>query len=50
MIGRIGSRRQEELKVQLAGLPKLNWQHKELFANENAEMPAPRRTLDHVID
>ena len=50
MIGRIGSTRQEELEVQLAALPKLYWQHKELFDNENAEMPAPRRTLDHVID
>jgi len=31
MMGRIGSRRQEE--VQLEGLPKPYWQYKELFEN-----------------
>jgi len=48
MIGRILSTRQE--KVQLDGLPKPYWQYKELFENEKAEILAPRRTFDHVID
>jgi len=48
MIGRIGSTRQEQ--VQLEGLPKPDWQHKELFENEKAEMLAPGATFEHVID
>jgi len=48
MIGRIGSTRHEG--VQLEVLPKLYWQYKELFENENAEMLAPRRTIDHAIN
>ena len=48
LIGRIGFIRQEE--VQLAGLPKLYWQYKELFEHEKVEMLAPRRTFDHAID
>jgi len=47
-IGRIGSTRQEE--VRLEGLPKPYWQYKELFENEKAEMLAPRRTFDDAID
>ena len=39
MIGRIGSRRHEE--VQLEGLPKPYWQYKELLGNEKAELLAP---------
>jgi len=48
MIGRIGSRRQEE--VQLEGLPKPYWQYKEMFENEKAEMLAHRGTFNHAID
>ena len=48
MIGRIGSTRQEE--VELAGLPKRDWQYKELFENEKAEMLALRRMFEHAID
>jgi len=48
MIGRMGSRRQEE--IHLEGLPKPYWQYKELFANEKGEMLAPWRTFDHAID
>jgi len=48
MIGRIGSRRQEE--VQLQELPRPYWQYKKLLENEKAEMLATRGIFDHAID
>jgi len=48
MIGRIGSKRQKEVK--LAGLPNPYWRYNELFENEKAQMMPPRQTVDHGID
>ena len=48
MIGRIGASKEKEVKLD--GLPKEYWQYRDLFANEKAEMLAPRRTFDHTID
>ena len=47
-IGGIGWTRMNA--IQLEGLPKLYWQFKKLFEDEQAEMVAPRRTFDHAID
>ena len=48
MIGTIGATKEKE--VELDRLPKEYWQYKDLFTEEKAEMLAPRRTFDHVID
>ena len=48
MIGKIGATKDKE--VELDRLPNQYWQYKELFMDEKAEKPTPRRTCDHAID